>query len=296
MPDISTRLDSSDSLKLELLSQSVRIRCPDPALRKVLWQNFEAMACFRDQAETRVDYDVGRDTAAGNLSLARADRGLLSTVEHTSDLVHLLEQDLVIELQNRRQDLLFLHSATLEWQGKAFLFTADSGVGKSTTAWGLLHHGFRYLSDELSPVDIARMQVHPYPHALCLKQRPPTYPLPSAAIDLGRTLHVPTATLPTSVVPNPCPIGAVFLLHREPAVAAPALRELTAAEAGARIYLTALNALAHDNHGLDAVAEIAERVPCFMLETADLAETCALIRTVAEKVIENDASLPQNGT
>ncbi len=59
---------------------------------------------------------------------------------------------------------------------------------------------------------------------------------------------------------------------------------MDAAEAAARLYVNALNALAHSNRGLDAVVRIAEGVQCFALGAADLQSTCALIRSVMERV------------
>ena len=29
--------------------------------------------------------------------------------------------------------------------------------------WALSHHGFRYLSDELAPIDPGTLRVHPFP-------------------------------------------------------------------------------------------------------------------------------------
>jgi hypothetical protein len=202
--------------------------------------------------------------------------------EDGDDLVFRLEKDLTVELQKWRPDLYFLHSAALEWNGKACLFAAEAGSGKSTTTWALLHHGFRYLSDELSPVDVDAMRVFPYPHALCLKRRPLNYPLPTDTIDLGRTLHVPVGSLPSETITEPLPLGAVFLVKYRPDLAAPELRAISAAEAGARLYLTALNALSHPNRGLDAAVRIAEQVPCFAVDSAALPATCALIRSVLD--------------
>jgi hypothetical protein len=123
------------------------------------------------------------------------------------------------------------------------------------------------------------MKVLPYPHALCLKQRPPAYPLPGEAIDLGRTTHVPVASLPGAALKSEIPLGGVFLLQRPPGSVAPALRSVGPAEAAAKLYVTALNALAHTDRGLDAVMGIAERVPCFEVSVGDLPATCTLIRS-----------------
>jgi hypothetical protein len=194
------------------------------------------------------------------------------------DLLFRLEKDIVVRLQQQRADLLFLHAAAVEWRGRAALLAADSGSGKSTTTWALLHHGFGYLSDELAPVDLGSGRAFPYPHALCLKRpTPPPYVLPSATLHLGRTLHVPTAALPAATVTEPMPIGAVFLLRHDSNLAQPELRSVSAAEAGARLYITALNALAHADRGLDAVLGLAAHVPCYTLNTAGLPATCQLL-------------------
>jgi hypothetical protein len=191
----------------------------------------------------------------------------------------MIEKDLTIELQKRRPDLLFLHSAAVEFHGRAYLLVAASGTGKSTATWALLHHGFHYLSDELSAIDLDSLHVFPYAHALCLKRAPPApYTVPDAALDLGRTLHVPAQSLPGGVSTELRPLAGVFILTREPQSEVPAVRGMGRAEAAARLYANALNPLAHPDRGLDAAASIAERVPCFSLSLADLQATCTLVK------------------
>jgi hypothetical protein len=77
----------------------------------------------------------------------------------------------------------------------------------------------------------------------------------------------------------------VFLLKYCPDLDAPNLRPIGHAEASAGLYVNALNALAHSNHGLDAVARLAEHVPCFAVSSAQLSATCALIRSAVEQTL-----------
>ena len=169
-------------------------------------------------------------------------------------------------------------------EGRASLFVAESGRGKSTMTWAMLHHGFEYLSDELAPIALDELKVHPYPHALCLKRLPPSYPLPASTMQLARTFHVPVQGLPAPMVSDPCPFDAILLLRYDPAAAKPALRRLTAGEAAARLFVNALNALAHSNGGLDAVLRIASHARCYALTTAGLPETCELVGPVVKDV------------
>ena len=269
------------SIFLVVLGQRVRVEVEERGQQQLLLANFRAMAHADEGLPADLAYVIAA-TPDGALEIRRAGQAPVPCAA-PGNLLSLLEKCLTVDLQKRRPDLLFLHSAALAWQGKAYLFAADSGSGKSTTSWALLQHGFGYLSDELSPIDLESMQIQPYPHALCLKQPPPApYALPDATIRLPRTMHVPTKSLPAPTVTEPLPLGGVFLLRYRPDLEAPELQTIGAAEAGARLYLTALNALAHRDHGLDAIVRIVSHVPCYALSTADLARTCELIRTAVE--------------
>ena len=180
------------SLSFLILGQRVRVGCSDPALSQLLNVNFGAMAAPNDDVAPDLQYWIVRNDTPASFSLLRDGRETCEEAE-PGDVLFLLEKDITVELQKKRSDLFFLHSAAIDWQGNACLLAAESGSGKSTTAWALLHHAFRYLSDELSPIDLDSMRVFPYPHALCLKQEPPpAYALPANAIRLGRRIHIPT--------------------------------------------------------------------------------------------------------
>lgn len=273
------------SLSFLILGQRVRVECADKAILALLYSNFEAMVVPNDVANFDVRYWIRTRETRPSFALIRNGHPALDC-EDLGEVLFFLERDMTVELQKRRADLFFLHSASVEWRGKACLLTAESGSGKSTTTWGLLYHGFRYLSDELSPIDLESMRVLPYPHALNLKQSPPgRYPLPKEAIHLGRTIHVPVRHLPEATISRSLPLGAVFLLAHRPELTAPEVRALGQAEASARLYVNALNALAHPNHGLDAVVRIAEQVPCFSIASTELAMTCAVISATMEQVV-----------
>jgi hypothetical protein len=153
-------------------------------------------------------------------------------------------------------------------------------------SWGLLNHGFRYLSDELSPVGLEQMNVWPYPQALKLKDPlVQSYPLPTEALRLDHTTRLPVRNLPGTLPTRAVPLGAVFLLSHRPELRVPEVLALGTAEASARLYVNALNALAHPNHGLDAVVRIAERVPCFSMASTEVPATCEVISGVLEECL-----------
>ena len=275
---------ATDALLLSILGQSLRIEYDYPSvLGACLKANFGAMQL--ESLPATPDFAYAIRTIDRSFLVVRTDSAVQAMATGLDDLVYYLEKDITIEIQRRRPDLLFLHGAAVEWRGAVAVLAADSGSGKSTTAWALMHHGFRYLSDELAAIDPQTLQVSGYPHALCLKQSPPSpYDLPAATMHLGRTRHVPVTALPGALADSPLPLGAVFLIRHDPELTSPQLRRLGVAESSARIYVTALNALAHSNRGLDAALRIAKRVPCFALRTAGLTETCTVIRSAIEEV------------
>jgi hypothetical protein len=196
------------------------------------------------------------------------------------EFLFLFEESLTLALQRLRSDLYFFHAAALEHGGRAYLLVAPSGSGKSTTTWALLHYGFSYMSDELGPVDLDTNEVHPYTHALCLKQEPPpAYPLPVGVLRTTRTLHVPTSRLPSGVSDGPFPLAAIFFVQHNPKDRTPTIQPLSKAEASIRLFANALNPLAHPGSGLDGSIKVATMNACFKLTTADLPSSCQLVRT-----------------
>ena len=198
----------------------------------------------------------------------------------------LLEKRLSIDLQLRRSDLLFLHAGALERAGQALLLVGESGAGKSTTTWGLLHHGFSYLTDELSPVRSQDLTVYAYPRAISMKRHPPSdYPLPdSGLLDLGRTIHIPFDALPTRQRHRESTIAAIFFVQHDPCLSETRARRLGSAEAAARAYVAALNPLSHPGKGMDAAIWAVKRVPCWAVDASGLASTCELISDLFQHV------------
>lgn len=272
------------ALTFQVLEQSVRITCGDKAIAHIVQANFSALPLLPADTEPDLEYRACRHPQGEGWLLLRRSCPPVSAADLCELLYH-LEKDLIVALQLRLPGLLHLHAAALEYQGQAWLLAGDSGAGKSTTAWGLLHHGFNYLSDELSPVDLETLAVHAYAHALCLKRHPPAdYALPAQrVVDLGRTLHVPVAALPATAAPAPCPLAGILFVRHDPLLREPVLRPLHAAEAGARLYVSTLNALAHARHGMDAVVGLAKSVPSWSLSTAGLQASCRLVRDLAHE-------------
>lgn len=274
-------------LEFSIFDCTVRVDCRDNQAEALLTANYSQLR--GNGKDSLLRYRITRQPACGGLVISRDGLDPVVTSDD-GEFLFLFEKDMTIELQKLRRDLYFLHSAAVAFEGKALLIVAPSGFGKSTTTWGLLHEGFSYLSDELAPVDLDRMAVLPYPHAICLKTPPPSpYRLPDQTLRTSRTMHIPADCLPGKVSTEPTPLEAVLFLRVRPRVLVSFIEPISRAQAAARLFANALNPLAHSGEGLDGAMQIVGKTACFELALGDLATTCALVRNAYGGVAKNVA-------
>lgn len=274
--------------QLSIFDRTIRVACADSALESLLLGVYGSLLC-REAANDLapdIDYKVSRGDGidenqrfcihrVGQEPIYSGDIGLF---------IYQFEKDMTILLEEMRHDLYFLHAAALEYRGKIHLLVAESGGGKSTTGWALLHHGFNYASDELAPVDLSSMKVQVYPHALCQKTEPPEpYSLPEQTLNTERTLHVPVSAMPCQLVTDSLELQSIFFVRYDSQAASPSVKPVSSGEAGARVYANGLNQLAHPSDGLDAALEIAQHCNCYELQSAKLQATCELVKSTLDK-------------
>jgi len=266
-----------NTITLKILDTVIAVNCLDDVSHNIILKGFSALITQSSESPA-LTYRVGKSDVDSEFELGR--EGQASVYYETDyELLYFFEKNITIELQKIRSDLFVIHSAALEYKGRACLLVASSGSGKSTTAWALLHNGFNYLSDELASINVDTMTVYPYPHALCLKKEPPSpFDLPEETFYTAHTLHVPATSIPAKVIYDGVPLVAIFFLKYDPDADAPSVSPVSSAEAGARVYSNTLNLLAHSRYGLDAAINIGSHCQCFDLVTADLQKSCDLIK------------------
>jgi hypothetical protein len=272
-----------DVIELSVFDCDIRVECLDRQATSLLNSNYGWFK--RAVEEPQIRYRITRQGTAEGRLIAR-NGAYPELARDAGDFLFMFEKDMTIEAQKLRSDLYFVHAAVLELDGRALALVAPSGYGKSTAAWGLLHHGFKYVSDELAPVDPSVMQVHPFPHALCLKAVPPNgYPLPKETIYTTVTAHVPTPFVPCETTMETIPLKAIFFVRFIGEISEPVLKPIGKAEAAARLFTNALNPLAHTGDGLDGAIEIVSKTHCFELLSSNLKPTSELIKSTFLSVL-----------
>ena len=266
------------------------VRCLDDESATLIESVFSGLSVPQSASTIARRYTVARHGVHGFV-VSHSDESL--RIDDADSLLFYLDKDITLAVQHAHPDWFCLHAAAVGWNGRVAVLAAPAGTGKSTLTLAALNAGLEYLSDELAPVDLQRLTVQPFPHALCLKSPPPKpYVLPPGTRGHGRQFRVPLDALPSRVHHQPLPLAALIFLERQQHPIA-GLRPMTAASAVARLMAHALNSLAHPGYGLDAALRLSRAVPCFQLDSTDLTEATALIKSVLSHQGSPSRTLPR---
>jgi hypothetical protein len=224
-------------------------------------------------------YRIERNAAEPGFRACDGD-GSASRFEDADGLLFHLDKCLTIALQRQRPELYFLHAAAVAIGDRVAVLAAPPGSGKSTLTMALLERGLSYLSDELAPIDISRLLVYPYAHAVCLKSHPPEpFRLPQGTVAIGKRFHVASGLFAAAAVDEPLPLAAFVFLRRSLGSAVMS-RRIGAAAGAAHLLANTLNASAHQSDGLNVAVSLAQRVPSFEMDTSDLSAACAAVEAI----------------
>ena len=268
----------SCELHLRVLSCDIAVRCGDEASSDLLRECYSAFLLPKEtEIGPALGYDVSISGHANGWTLRRDE---IATRCHDSyDLIYEFEKDMTERVQLLRANLFFVHGAALAVAERCVIVSGASGSGKSSLAWFMSHNGIDYLSDELAPVNPTLLHVEPYPHALCLKNKPLSEPvLPESTQYTDVTIHVPAYELPTRALDRPCPLGFLIFIDATLNGRALVVRSIGSAESAARLYSNGLNHLSHRGDGLPVVVDVASAVPSYLMSGGTVEERAQAIR------------------
>ena len=228
---------------------------------------------FRVQSEFDLDGVIPFKPLAGQQALAMLEWGMNWCI------------------YNHAHHLLIMHGAVLERNGSAMILPAPSGSGKSTLCAGMMHRGWRLLSDELILVDPGHTKVYPLCRPVSLKNQsiniirefaPDAYiSTPIADTAKGTVAHLRPAAQDIARAGEPAPIRwAVFPRYT------PGSNTQMTPVAKADTFMTlvdnAFNYSLLAQRGFDTLAAVTDRLDAYQLHFSDMEHAITTLNQLAD--------------
>lgn len=182
-------------------------------------------------------------------------------------------------IANHAHQFAIVHAATVEKNGRGYIFPGAPGSGKSTLCAALVCRGWRLLSDEMAMISLTDGLIWPIPRPVSLK---------NASIEIirkfgknavlgdvvadtakGNIAHMrpPLASVAASKVPV-APFAVVFPTYR--AGAATEYQEISKGQTLMRLAENCFNYPVLGSAGFNCLADTVERSRCFTAIYSDL--------------------------
>ncbi|MEJ7584195.1 MAG: hypothetical protein WKF43_08940 [Acidimicrobiales bacterium] len=233
---------------------------------------------------------VGTDRSTPTFEVHADTRCALVTTDAALALAHLVWEigQAVISASSDGPHLL-LHAAAAERNGQAVLLPAPSHSGKSTMVTGLIANGFRYLTDDVAPLDPLRKLILPYPKPISVTNWlwplfPQLRPLRFAWHPyLGKEGFLTAGMVGATIGEPSVPRLVVVPRYRDEGPTE--LTGLTAAEAVQLFVEQSFNARTFGPRAVVALTSMVRGYSCYRLDYSDLTEAVRLVSDVLDTVV-----------
>lgn len=203
-----------------------------------------------------------------------------------------LEWGLNLVIALRHQAYLMLHAAAVERNGRVLLLPASPGHGKTTLCAGLVHRGWRFLSDEFGLVRPGTRDAIPVPRPLPLKNAsigvirgfaPDAHLGPEIpGTRKGTVAHLRPPAASIQRADEAAPIAAI-VFPRWMTGAALALEPVRPGHAFMELATHAFNYEVLGYDGFRTVRDIVGGAACHRLVYSDLEEAVALLTALSDE-------------
>lgn len=191
----------------------------------------------------------------------------VATAHSVSELQQVLKSEVSLDLIRSNPGFLWLHASGATIGGKAILLTGISGRGKSTLVSGLCQRGWKYLGDDMLPLELETRRVLPFP-ATALRRIPEESGkfLPPDRFDRLKRTWINMS--PETVSMEPAPVGGIIL--PEFRLDGTHTLEPAAGSCAATALLSGcINFIEHDRDAVHHLCALIESVPVHHLGWCD---------------------------
>jgi len=279
---------------LRALSFTFTVRSSDEMVGRYV---HELLGAFEANGVPEHTYSFHERRPPGDRFDVTRDSEMVSTDASASTaLRHLLWDINRMAIASAHERLVF-HAAAAQQGGRAILFPAQAGAGKTTLVAGLMLRGLRYLTDEASAIDPRTLEVEPYPKPLSIetgswdalsRMRPNAPPSLEAFLEAG--WHVAPGTVRRDLVGTVCVPGAVIVPRYEQGARSrcvPVRRsEALIALAENAFNITGFGA----REAMDVLARLVRSSHCYRLTVGDLDEACSIVLDALAETVYPDVA------
>lgn len=152
-------MEDLESLFVDFDGQQVEIKTNVPEIPEFVRDTFRYM--ITPQLRSSAGSIIVKLTPEGVSVFGGDDQEI-----HRADIAsagEFLKNRVLTKFMMARKDLLWLHAGAAETNGSAMIFAAPSGHGKSTMVTLLAERGWRFLSDDVTPLAMSADIVYGYP-------------------------------------------------------------------------------------------------------------------------------------
>ncbi|HEX2723082.1 MAG TPA: hypothetical protein VHM24_09190 [Gemmatimonadaceae bacterium] len=231
---------------------------------------------IRDSHSAMINPGAGQ--VVGRIVVLRAEGGYRVDAQvfegdRPGMLFEMLKQRIAALFVNSRPDLFWLHSGVVTRGSRALLIVGPSGQGKSSLSIFLCRAGWRYLSDELAPIQINGGTVLPYPRSPVRRIPPGRY----LATDEMGAVETETWPVPAGMIGTEAAIGSILFPEFAPG-GETIVGVLTPGEASLGLIRNAFHSPGDRAHGVAASARLASVIPCRSIRYADVNDAARVLQ------------------
>ncbi len=176
-------------------------------------------------------------------------------------LLQAVKYEIVMGLVRARPDLLWFHAGAVANDTGAVVFAAPGGSGKSTLVAWLCQQGWRYMSDDVLPLELATGNILPFPQTPRVRQNI------GKLVSSDRLSEVPKfdVTLELDLIcRSPLPIQAIVFPSFDRQISAQIL-PCSSGSAALELLRNCINFTDHKQAAIQQICEIVKYLPAFRL-------------------------------
>lgn len=220
-------------------------------------------------AETSLVTAFEVERSVSDYELRDQKGSVIAKTPELQELQQILKSEVTLELIRALPEFLWLHASGAALNDQAVLLTGVSGRGKSTLVSSLCERGWKYLSDDMLPLDSATGYVFPFP-ATATRRVPEASgallpperfdELKRVFVDMpAESVQLRKAKVVGIIIPEFSPQGT----HQ--------LKEAKGFSAAADLLEGCINFIDHDQSAIRSVCALIESIPVHQLTWSDSA-------------------------